>query len=136
MILCGCKDEQKSGGASSGGSAPPPATTATDEHKDHIALGEKTVGAFKVVAEMEGAIKPGGDGGFDLAITGGEAKAVRVWVGTESAEGSVKARTDVDEGKAHIHVEIPNPLPPGSKFWIEIEPVTGEAVKTSFDLKS
>jgi hypothetical protein len=33
-------------------------------------------------------------------------------------------------------VEVPNPLPPGSKFWAEVEPQVGDKFKVSFDLKT
>lgn len=33
-----------------------------------------------------------GEGAFDLVITGGKLNPVRFWVGTENADGSVKAK--------------------------------------------
>src|ERR687889_589182 len=82
-------------------------------------------------------VKPGGEGAFDVVITGGKPKAVRFWVGTESAEGSVKAKADEEStDNWHTHAEVPDPLPPGSKFWVEVEPSTGEKFTRSFDLKA
>ena len=145
----GCKDDQgtqtggSSGTATSGSSAAPAATQSTAaaapaaaEHK-RIPIGEKTVGNLKLVATMDAAVKPGGEGAFDLVITGGKPKAVRFWVGTEDAKGSVKAKAEEETtDNWHTHAEVPDPLPPGSKFWAEVEPPTGEKFNVSFDLKT
>ncbi len=39
------------------------------------------------------------------------------------------------DGGASTHTEATAPLPPGSKFWVEVEPPTGETFSKSFDLK-
>jgi hypothetical protein len=144
-ITAGCKDDDKSKGngtpqgASSGGTGNTqvtPATTPAAGHHNRIPLGEKTVDGLKLIATMDEAVKPGGEGAFDLVITGGKPKAVRFWVGTENAEGSVMAKADEETtDNWHTHAEVPNPIPPGSKFWAEVEPPTGETFKVSFDLK-
>ena len=144
-VAGGCKDEDKSTGsgtpqASSGGTGNTqvaPATTPAAGHHNRIPLGEKTVGGLKLVATMDEAVKPGGEGAFDLVITGGKPKAVRFWVGTEDGQGSVKAKADEETpDNWHTHVEVPDPLPSGSKFWVEVEPPSGEPFKASFDLKT
>ncbi len=54
----------------------------------------------------------------------------------ESAEGSVKAKAEEEAtDNWHTHAEVPDPLPPGSTFWVEVEPQIGELFKASFDLK-
>ena len=136
----GCnKEEDKSqGSATQGTSSTSGNPQANPSHAQHsrLPLGEKTVGALKLVAATDAPVKPGGEGAFEVVITGGKPKAVRCWVGTETAEGSVKAKADEETtGNWHTHAEVPNPLPPGSKFWVEVEPPTGEAFKASFDLK-
>ena len=144
----GCKDDQgtqtsgSSGTATSGSTTPAAATQSTaaaahaaGEH-NRIPIGEKTVGNLKLVATMDAPVKPGGEGAFDLVITGGKPKAVRFWVGTEDAKGSTKARAEEETpDNWHTHVEVPDPLPPGSKFWAEVEPTAGEKFNASFDLK-
>ena len=110
------------------------------EHADAVTLGETTAGGLKITAKQDEAIKAGGEGAFDLIVTGYPAgqkpKAVRFWVGTESGEGSVKAKADEEApDNWHTHVEVPNPIPAGSKFWAEIEPASGEKVKVSFAVK-
>ena len=136
---CNKEDDKSQGGAAQGASstAGNPQTSQTPEGQhNRLPLGEKTVGALKLVATMDAPVKPGGEGAFDVVITGGKPKAVRFWVGTETAEGSVKAKADEETtDNWHTHAEVPNPLPPGSKFWVEVEPPSGESFKASFDLK-
>ena len=121
-------------------SASPATQSATPEgHHNRIPIGETTVGSLKLVATMDAPIKAagGGDGAFNVVITGGKPKAVRCWVGTEEAKGSVKAKADEETtDNWHTHAEVPAPLPPGSKFWVEVEPATGEKFTTSFDVKT
>lgn len=89
------------------------------------------------MATTDGPIKPGGEGAFDVAITGSKPKVVRFWVGTEDAKGSVKAKADEETpGNWHTHTEVPDPLPLGSKFWVEVEPAAGEPFTASFDLRT
>lgn len=135
-VLTGCKDDP----APTPPGPTPPATTQPaskpDEHANAVPLGEKTVDGIKFVATQDEPVKPGGEGAFDLTITGTKPKAVRFWVGLESAQGSRKAKADEEKpGTWHTHADVPNPLPEGSKFWAEVEPETGETVKVSFDLK-
>jgi hypothetical protein len=143
-ISAGCnKDDDKSQGggstqgtSSTSGSPQANPVPATAGQHNRLPLGEKTVGALKLVATMDAPVKPGGEGAFDVVITGGKPKAVRFWVGTETAEGSVKAKADEETtDNWHTHAEVPAQLPPGSKFWVEVEPPAGETFKASFDLK-
>lgn len=149
-LLGGCKDDtQTTGGQPPGTSqATRPAPTAGehphtdgdehegDDHPDRVELGTKTIGGLTLKAMQNEPVNPGGEGAFDLVITGGKPKAVRFWVGTEDGEGSVKAKAEEETpDNWHTHVEVPDPLPPGSKFWAEVEPTTGEPFTVSFDLK-
>lgn len=139
VLSAGCKDDEKSktgGGPSTpSGSAPAATQQASGEHK-RLPIGETTMSGLKLIATMDEAVKPGGESAFDVVITGGKPKAMRFWVGTEDAKGSVKAKAEEETpDNWHTHAEVPNPLPPGSKFWVEVEPPTGEAFKASFDLK-
>ena len=148
VLSAGCKDEdkpQQSGGsATNAPSAAAPAATgpgaAAPQAGEHarLPIGEKTVGDLKLVATMDAPIKAtgGGEGAFDVVITGGKPKAVRFWVGSESGEGSVKAKAEEEStDNWHTHAEVPDPLPSGSKFWVEVEPPAGEKFTESFDLK-
>lgn len=111
-----------------------------------IELGSATIGAFNAVATRDQAqIVAGKDAPIDVTVTplaGGSAKAtaVRFWIGTEDAKGSVKAKADIENpaepNRWHTHAEIPNPIPDGAKLWVEIEDDQGARTAGSFDLKS
>lgn len=105
-----------------------------------IPLGTSKLGAFEVRASRDkGDIKPGGDAPVDVWIDGGVGKgvmAVRFWIGTEDAKGSIKAKADIEDGKWHTHTEVPSPIPAGSKLWVEIEESGGKKTVGSFDLKT
>lgn len=121
---------------SSAPAAPSPTPTTVGAEHARLPIGEATQAGLKLIATMDAPVKPGGEGAFDVTITGGKPKAVRFWVGTEEAKGSVKAKADEETTDTwHTHVEVPDPLPAGSKLWVEVEPPTGAAFTASFDLK-
>lgn len=111
-----------------------------------IALGEQTIGNFTAKATRDaGQIVAGKDAPIDVTITPvsgatTKAAAVRFWIGTQDAKGSVKAKAEIEDPKDpnrwHVHAEIPNPMPAGSKLWVEIEDDKGATSVGSFDLKS
>jgi hypothetical protein len=153
IVSAGCDDSSHTndtGGTSSGSTASTPSgssasaagtqSTGTPEGQhNRIPLGETTVGSLKLVATMHAPVKAagGGEGAFDVVITGGKPKAVRFWVGTEDAKGSVKAKAEEETtDNWHTHAEVPSPLPPNSKFWVEVEPASGDKFVRSFDLKT
>jgi hypothetical protein len=111
-----------------------------------IQLGEATIGSFNVKATRdEGAIVAGKDAPIDVTVTpaaGSNAKAVavRFWIGAEDARGSVKAKADIENpaepNRWHTHAEIPNPIPAGSRLWVEIEDDQGRTSLGGFDLRT
>ncbi len=111
-----------------------------------IALGGQTIGPFTAKATRdEGQIVAGKDAPIDVTITPAagattKAAAVRFWIGTQDAKGSIKAKAEIEDPKDpnrwHVHAEVPNPMPAGSKLWVEIEDEKGAASVGSFDLKS
>lgn len=110
-----------------------------------IALGEQAIGKFTAKATRdEGQIVAGKDAPIDVTVTPAagattKAVAVRFWIGTQDAKGSVKAKAEVEDPKDpnrwHAHAEVPNPMPAGSKLWIEIEDEKGGTSVGGFDLK-
>lgn len=136
--------------------APKSAPTATDaahEGHDHapkpvkpghsgevIELGTAEVAGHSIRASRDkGVIKPGGDSPVDVWIDGGTGKdvsVVRFWIGLEDGKGSLKAKADIEDGKWHTHVEIPDPLPADSKLWVEFEKTAAAKHVASFDLKN
>jgi hypothetical protein len=138
VLSTGCKDERSKTETSAGApgeSAPAATQQASNEHKRRP-IGEMTISGLKLVATMDEPVKPGQECAFYVMITGGKPKAVRFWIGNEGGEGSVKAKAEEETTDDwHSHVEVPDPLPPDSKFWVEVEPPSGETFKASFALK-
>jgi hypothetical protein len=147
-----CEKKQPEAPPSTGATAPKPHDHGghTDGAAGHggavIQLGGATIGSFDVTATRdEGQIVAGKDAPIDVTLTpaaGSTAKAtaVRFWIGTEDAKGSVKARADIENpaqpNRWHTHAEIPSPIPEGSRLWVEIEVESGKKSVGSFDLKS
>jgi hypothetical protein len=144
VFAAGCKDDHR------GHSHDKPAPAATQpgatapaaggDHANQTVLGETEARGMKFKALQDAPAKPGDEGAFDLIVTGypagGKPKAVRFWVGTEGGAESAKAKADEEKPDHwHTHAELPDPLPPGSKFWAEVEPASGEKFNVSFDFK-
>lgn len=74
-------------------------------------------------------------GHFNLYVEGGEAAAVRAWVGDEGATQVMvtKAEFEVDHHCAHI--EVPEPLPATARLWVEIETAEGTRLKGSTEIQ-
>jgi hypothetical protein len=106
-----------------------------------IPLGSGTAGSFSVrAAREEGRIKAGCDAPVDVWVDGGpRVVAVRFWIGLKDGRASIKAKAEIEDpaepNRWHNHVEIPDPIPEGSKLWVEIEAEGGTTSVTSFDLK-
>ena len=107
-----------------------------------IELGTSACGAFTVKAARDHfPMKPGCDSPIDVWLSGGSAKvvAVRFWVGLEDAKGSIKARAAIENPAEpnhwHAHAEIPDPIPAGSKIWVEVEAEGGAKGVCSYDPK-
>lgn len=102
-------------------------------HGAMIQLGSIQIDGSAVGVAQEGAIEAGKDVGVDLTFAKGKpvVTTVRAWVGVESAAGSVKAKLGKEgDNVLHAHLEVPKPLPDGSKFWFEVEGASG-TTKTS-----
>lgn len=127
---------------------------AGDDHKDEsaahkgnghhseevIELGETKNGEWTVRASRDkGVIKPGGETSIDVWVNGGKGdgvSSVRLWIGTENARGSIKAKAEIENDQWHTHTEVPNPMPEGAKLWVEIETDKGAKVVVGYDLKN
>lgn len=106
-------------------------------HGPTTELGEATVQGLTIRASRDGDLVPGGDAPIDVWITGESSKVrtVRFWIGTRDGRGSIKVRAELEHDNHHAHAEVPDPLPPGSALWVEVELEGGEKVLASFDLK-
>lgn len=125
------------------GRAKPPA--APGHGGEIVELGTAKIGELTVRASRDkGEIKAGGDAPIDVWLTTADGKpaavtAVRFWIGSEDAKGSIKAKAEIEDPKQpnhwHTHAEVPSPLPDGAKLWVEIEEAGGKKTAGSFDLK-
>ncbi|MBL9075920.1 MAG: hypothetical protein JNL08_00370 [Planctomycetes bacterium] len=115
-----------------GGQAP---AAADHGHGTPHPLGDLTIGAHTFRVVQEGDLHAGAEAVFTLEFPTGKPRPeiVRVWVGVESGQGSMKARM-MKEGnrELHNHVEVPNTLPEGSKVWVEIEE-NGQKARAAID---
>ena len=107
-----------------------------NEHGPTVQLGEQELGGFKVRVSHDGEVTAGGDIPVDIWVNDGKGGvAVRFWIGTRDAKGSVKARADIEDGHWHTHCEAPDPMPEGAKLWVEVEAEGGARTVVGFDLK-
>lgn len=108
------------------GTPEPAAKPAGDDHEHGTPhpLGEVTIGEWKFQVTRFGDVVAGGESDFDLVFPPGAVRpeALRVWVGLESAVGSMKTRF-ANEGDTvmHGHVLVPKVLPAESRLWFAIE---------------
>ncbi len=117
-----------------------PAPKATGHHAgEEVSLGTKTMGAWSVTANQIGEFTASKDGAatVDLVPATPAPKSVRVWIGAKDGKGVTKAKGEAEKehpGGWHCHIEVPNPIPPESLFWVTIETEAGEQLKESFPL--
>lgn len=135
----------------------PPTNSQKDDHDheghDHegghgdegplMELGSTTAGGWTVKASRsEGKLTPGSETVVECSVTGGSGSvsAVRCWIGTKDAKGSIKALAEsedaADPSHRHVHVEVPAPIADGSQLWIEVEDSSGSKHVAGFDLKN
>ncbi|MGE3173513.1 MAG: hypothetical protein AB7O97_12890 [Planctomycetota bacterium] len=95
----------------------------THAHGPRVPLGEVTVGGRTIAVSRLAEIQPGHEADFDLDFQKGPLPAaVRGWIGVESGQGSRKVRFEPEtETRMHGHPEVPDPMPEGSKLWLELE---------------
>lgn len=146
LTACGdnSPDNSKSGTGTSSGA---PAQADAGGHGGAvIVLGDAAIGEFQAhVTRDQGAIVAGKDAPIDVTVkpaAGSTARvsAVRFWIGLEDGKASVKAKAEVENpaepDRWHTHAEIPDPLPAGSRLWVEVESASGTKAIGSFDLKT
>ena len=134
-VIAGCGKKPAATPQPTPAPAATPAPSGKEGHGATTALGEKTAGVYVIKASRDGDVTPGKDVPIDVWVTGaGKVAAVRFWIGTEDAKGSLKAKAELEKDNWHTHAEVPNPLPVGSKLWVEIESDTGAKTRAGFEL--
>ena len=111
-----------------------PAATATVPDKE---AGKKTdlppitVGAYTVSPYYLDDLA---QGRINFNVAGGDVKAVRTWIGDEAATGALVIKAPWEDDHYCGDQEVPNPLPPDAKLWVELETPGGELFKGSTPL--
>jgi hypothetical protein len=120
------------------GDVRPLAEKKEEEHKgEKKDLGSKEIAGYAIKVTQVGDVKPGEESVFLLVVSGGgttKPKAIRAWVGVESAEGSAKTKAEDEDKEWHAHVETPKPIPDKSQLWLEVETADGKS-KVAFDYR-
>ena len=116
---------------------PAPAAAGHEGHahegeKDMVALPAKPIGPVKVGVEVPKTLTAGGEAHMHADVEGAATGKLRLWVGVESGEGSVKTAADLSPGEKHLEVELPKTLA-GAKVWVEVE-IDGKTEHAGFDL--
>lgn len=107
--------------------APAPAAPGGDDHGAARSLGTVEVGGATLAVSRLGEIEAGQEAHFEIEHTGGPVPAaIRIWIGVESSEGSVKSLADGGDGHFHVHADAPAAITPEMRLWIEVENAAGE----------
>ena len=128
LVACGAKDADHGHSHPKGteeGEAGHKETGAEEsEHGTSHQLGKLTAFDREFAVVQMGDVHAGEEGAFELEFASGKDRltTVRAWVGIESGEGSTKAKFDLeDTANMHGHVDVPDPIPAGSKLWLSLE---------------
>ena len=99
--------------------------------------GTITVSGAPLTVSMAGTMKPDAQMHVDIVQTAGPDLAVlRLWIGTASGAGSLKAKAHSHGRRAHVHVEVPATLAPDAALWFEAEDGSGARETASLPLGS
>tara|TARA_A100001391_G_scaffold204724_1_gene201474 strand:+ start:556 stop:1089 length:534 start_codon:yes stop_codon:yes gene_type:complete len=106
-----------------------------DEHGAERFLGSVAVAGSTLSVSAGGEIRPNATLHIEIEHTAGRIPAaIRLWIGTESGENSLKSKASRISGKYIAKAEVPAELTPEYAFWIEIETSDGERLLSSIAL--
>lgn len=110
--------------------APAQAAHEDDHTHDEVSLGSHSIGGIQVgAAQGHGSVEAGKEGHLviKLPYSDNGASTVRVWIGSEDRTLSSVGKGDYDASHDDYdtHAVAPDPLPEGSKWWVEIEKPDG-----------
>jgi hypothetical protein len=116
-------------------------TSHSHEKKPKVILGTITTQSLTLSVSTWGPLTPGKTADAEITVEPAEPApaAVRVWVGVESAKGSAKNKTHLDEPKAGIyHGEpvVPETLPTDSQLWVEVQLKNNQRIRVPFPIKN
>lgn len=137
-LLTGCGSPAQNAPAAPSDAAPAPAPAAPaaaeqdDEESGPVTeLQAQELGPYKVRAIYTGALEKGH---FNFYVTGGDLKALRSWVGDETAAGALVTKANWEEDHYCAHIEMPAAIPADAALWFEIESADGSLKKSSMPL--
>ena len=110
------------------------AAKAADNHDEGtpVKIAATVLGTTPITVWRTGPIAAGKEAHIDVEAAADTPlpETLRGWVGIESGKGSRKGKFDAPiNNKMHGHIDVPDPMPEGSKLWLE----AGE-LKTSVSL--
>ena len=107
-----------------------------EEHAgERHALGSITLAGGTFTVAMTGDIAPSTELHFDITQTAGPSvETLRLWIGDQSAKGSLKSKATAHNNYFHAHVESPVTLAMDSAFWMEAKNASGEREQASVAL--
>jgi len=114
----------------------PDSNSQTDPHAgERHALGSITLAGGTFTVAMTGDIAPSTELHFDITQTAGPTvETLRLWIGDQSAKGSLKSKATAHNNYFHAHVESPVTLAMDSAFWMEAKNASGEREQASVAL--
>jgi hypothetical protein len=126
---CGKTETNDTPPAGNGGAPATQAATPTGgSHGSHggpiVELGITQAGPYTVrITRDAGDVVPGGEVPLDVWVQAGPKNIaeMRFWIGTEDAIGSMKVLAPLEGENFHTHALCPDPMPAGSRVWIEVE---------------
>ena len=107
-----------------------------DEHGSEHGLGEIEIARTVLEVAVGGEPEPNATLHIDLEHKSGPMPAaVRVWVGDESATGSIKGKASGSHGDYHADATCPAELQEAAALWIELESADGTRTAGSLPLE-
>lgn len=134
-LVCACLLAACDGKPAVPSPAQPPAHAGggeKGEEENMIALPARAIGPVKIGVEVPKDLGKAAEAHLHVEVEGQATGKLRVWVGAESGEGSVKTAADLSSGEKHLEVELPKTLA-DAKVWVEVE-ADGKTDKGGFDL--
>ncbi len=108
----------------------------SDEHGAEQQLSKVTIGGSVFDVSLGGEPRPNVTLHIDIKLESGPSPAaIRVWVGNESATGSVKGKAVGSKGDYHADAACPPDFDDDDALWIEVESTDGTRTTESMALK-
>ncbi len=115
--------------------APDQAEAVEDGHGAMRPLGSVVIAGTSLEVSASGAPTPNTLMHVNIEYRDGPAPvAVRLWIGNEAGDESVRSRATGTGSVLHGHVEVPAEIDADAALWIEVETASGERLHGSVAL--